>query len=34
MQTNNVDFQKLHPDLKRIKKDFPVIAWSSGKTNQ
>ena len=31
MQTNNVDFHKLHPDLKRFKKDFPVIAWSSGK---
>lgn len=31
IQTNNVDFQKLHPDLRRIKKDNPVIAWSSGK---
>ena len=28
---NNIDFHKLHPDLKRFKKDFPVIAWSSGK---
>lgn len=31
MQKNNIDFHKLHPDLKRFKKDFPVIAWSSGK---
>ena len=30
MQTNNADFQKLHPDLKLIKEDFPVIVWSSG----